>query len=140
MKAGIDPVMAICMATLNAAECYKLEDRGALAPGRRADIVLFDNLKNFGVKTVFIEGKKVAENGRYLLSYEKAPIYSVRGSMHVKAFTEDDLRLHLKSDFVKTIEIIPGGIRTACEAGRRRRLRLRTRKGCGKDRCARAAP
>lgn len=112
VKAGIDPVMAICMATLNAAECYKLEDRGALAPGRRADIVLFDNLKDFGVKTVLIEGKKVAENGRYLLSYEKAPIYSVRGSMHVKAFTEDDLRLHLKSDFVKTIEIIPGGIRT----------------------------
>lgn len=112
VKAGIDPVMAVCMATFNAAECYKLEDRGALAPGRRADIVLFDNLKDFGVKTVFIEGKKVAENGRYLLSYEKAPIYSVRGSMHVKAFTEDDLRLHLKSDFVKTIEIIPGGIRT----------------------------
>ncbi len=73
---------------------------------------MFDNLKDFGVKTVLIEGKKVAENGRYLLSYEKAPIYSVRGSMHVKAFTEDDLRLHLKSDFVKTIEIIPGGIRT----------------------------
>ncbi len=112
VKAGIDPVMAICMATLNAAECYKLEDRGAIAPGRRADIVLFDNLKDFGVKTVFIEGSKVAEAGKYLLEYEKAPIFSVRGSMHVKPFKIDDLKMHLKSDYVKTIEIIPGGIRT----------------------------
>lgn len=112
VKAGIDPVMAICMATLNAAECYKLEDRGAIAPGRRADIVLFDNLKDFGVKTVFIEGNKVAESGKYLLEYEKAPIFSVRGSMHVKPFKMDDLKMHLRSDYVKTIEIIPGGIRT----------------------------
>lgn len=112
VKAGIDPVMAICMATLNAAECYKLEDRGAVAPGKRADIVLFDNLEDFRAKTVFIEGRRVAENGKYLLSYEKAPIYSVRGSMHVKSFALDQLKMHLKSDYVKTIEIIPGGVRT----------------------------
>ena len=112
VSAGIDPVMAICMATLNAAECYKLPDRGALAPGRRADIVLFGDLKDFVTKAVFIEGKKVAESGKYLLPYEKAPIFPVRGSMHIKPFTIDSLKMHLKSDYVKTIEIIPGGIRT----------------------------
>lgn len=112
VKAGIDPVMSICMATLNAAECYKLEDRGAIAPGKRADIVLFDNLKDFRTEAVFIEGRKVAEGGRYLLDYEKAPIFSVRGSMHVKPFSIDALKMHLKSPRVKTIEIIPGGIRT----------------------------
>ncbi|HCI73301.1 MAG TPA: adenine deaminase [Lachnospiraceae bacterium] len=112
VKAGIDPVMAVCMATLNAAECYKLEDRGALAPGKRADIVLFNNLEEFKAQAVFIEGKKVAEQGVYLPHYEKAAIFSVRGSMHVKPFTRDQLKMHLKSDRVRAIEIVKDGVTT----------------------------
>ena len=112
VKAGIDPVMAVCMASLNAAECYKLEDRGAIAPGKRADIVLFNNLEEFRAQAVFIEGKKVAENGIYLPSYDKAAIFSVRGSMHVKPFTVDQLKMHLNSDRVKAIEIVKDGVTT----------------------------
>jgi len=44
VRKGIDPVAAICMATLNAAECFGMHDRGAIAPGRRADIVLLEDL------------------------------------------------------------------------------------------------
>ncbi len=112
VKAGIDPVMAVCMASLNAAECYKLEDRGAIAPSKRADIVLFNNLEEFRAQAVFIEGKKVAENGIYLPSYDKAAIFSVRGSMHVKPFTVDQLKMHLNSDRVKAIEIVKDGVTT----------------------------
>ena len=112
VKAGIDPVMSICMATLNCAECYKLEDRGALAPGKRADIVLFDNLEDFNAQAVFIEGKRVAEGGKYLPSFDKAAIFSVRGSMHVKPFTIDQLKMHLTSDRVRAIEIVKDGVTT----------------------------
>ena len=42
--AGLDPIVAITLATLNAAEHYGLRDRGAVAPGRRADLVLFSDL------------------------------------------------------------------------------------------------
>ncbi len=112
VKAGIDPVMSICMATLNCAECYKLEDRGALAPGKRSDIVLFDNLEDFNAQAVFIEGKKVAEGGKYLPSFDKAAIFSVRGSMHVKPFTIDQLKMHLTSDKVRAIEIVKDGVTT----------------------------
>jgi len=112
VKAGIDPVKAVCMATLNAAECYRLTDRGGIAPGKRADIVLFEDLKDFRVRSVYIEGRKVAENGSYLLSYEKAGITNVRGSMHVKTFSLNDLKMHLKDPEVRAIEIIPGGIVT----------------------------
>ena len=115
VKAGIDPVMSLCMATLNCAECYKLEDRGALAPGKRADIVLFDNLEDFHAQSVFIEGKKVAENGKYLLPFEKAAIFSVRGSMHVKPFTVDQLKMHLTSDHVRAIGIVKDGVSTTAE-------------------------
>ena len=112
VRAGIDPVMAVCMATLNAAECYKLEDRGGIAPGKRADIVLFNNLEDFRAQAVFIEGKKVAENGIYLPAYEKTAIYSVRGSMHVKPFTVDQLKMHLNSDHVKAIGMVKDGVTT----------------------------
>lgn len=121
VRAGIDPVMAVCMATLNAAECYKLEDRGALAPGKRADIVLFDNLVDFRAQMVFIEGKKVAENGQYLLPVEKAAITSVRGSIHVKPFTVDQLKLRLGSDRVRAIGIVKDGVTTRSEVVRVRR-------------------
>ena len=112
VEAGIDPVMAICMATLNCAECYKLEDRGALAPGLRADIVLFNNLEEFKAQMVFIEGRKIAEGGKYLPTFDKAAIFSVRGSMHVKPFAIDQLKMHLKSDRVRAIEIVKDGITT----------------------------
>lgn len=115
VRAGIDPVMAVAMATLNCAECYRLEDRGALAPGKRADIVLFDDLRDFPARMVFIEGKKVAEDGKYLLPVEKAPIFSVRGSMHVKPFTVDQLKMHLRSDRVRAIGIVKDGVTTTAE-------------------------
>ena len=112
VRAGIDPVMAVCMATLNCAECYNLTDRGALAPGKRADIVLFDNLEDFNARSVFIEGRKVAEGGSYLLPFDRAPITSVRGSMHIKPFTVDQFKMRLKSDRVRAIGIIRDGVTT----------------------------
>jgi len=39
--AGIDPVIAIQMATINPAEYFRIETVGAIAPGRRADLVVF---------------------------------------------------------------------------------------------------
>ena len=115
VRAGIDPVMAVCMATLNCAECYNLSDRGALAPGKRADIVLFDDLEDFRTRMVFIEGKKVAENGHYLLPFDRVPITSVRGSMHIKPFSVDQLKMHLTGDRVRAIGIVRDGVTTKSE-------------------------
>ncbi len=53
---GIDPIEAIQMATINAAETYGLQRYGAIAPGYRADMVLFDNLKDFNALKVFSNG------------------------------------------------------------------------------------
>ena len=115
VQAGIDPVMAVSMATLNCAECYNLSDRGALAPGKRADIVLFDDLKDFRTRMVFIEGRKVAENGYYLLPFDRVPITSVRGSMHIKPFSVDQLKMHLNSDRVRATGIVRDGVTTKSE-------------------------
>lgn len=109
---GIDAITAIRMASLNAAECFRLYDRGAIAPGLRADIVLLDNLRDFSVSKVWIGGTLAAAEGNYLLPVEKRDISSVKGSFHVKDFSKNKLKMHLKSGHVNVIDILPGGVVT----------------------------
>lgn len=112
VEEGLDAVTAIQMATLNAAECFGLKDRGALAPGYRADIVLLDDLKNFHVEKVWINGVLVAEHGTYIPKIEKYDISSVKGSVIVKDFSKEKFKMHLKKNRVNVIEILPGGVVT----------------------------
>lgn len=112
VEEGIRPFDAIRMATINAAKCYRLYDRGAIAPGKIANIVLFESLGSFNVKQVFIEGELVAENGKYLKPVDKADISSVKESFHVKDFSIQKLEMKLSSNKVNVIEIVPGGVLT----------------------------
>ena len=112
VEEGIDAVTAIRMATLNAAECFGFKDRGAIAPGYRADIVLLDDLKDFAVNKVWIEGNLVAEEGKYLPEVVKHDISTVKGSVIVKDFSKDKFKMNLSTDKVNVIEILPGGVVT----------------------------
>ena len=114
-NAGIDPVVAIQMASLNAAECYGLKDRGAIAPGLRADIVLMDDLATFNVKKVFIAGQEAAADGNYLLPVINHDISATKGRFHIKDFSKDKLRLTIHSDKAHVITMIPGGVVTRNE-------------------------
>lgn len=113
VEEGIDPITAIQMASLNAAECFRLHDRGAIAPGLRADIVLLEDLQSFKVRHVFINGKEAAKDGKYLHPIKKHSIASVTGSLHLKDFSEEKLRLHLSSGKVNIIGINPGSVVTS---------------------------
>jgi adenine deaminase len=55
---GLEPELAIRMATLSAAERFGLADRGALAPGRRADLCVVNNLKELTVLRTFLSGRE----------------------------------------------------------------------------------
>lgn len=112
VEEGLNPITAIQMASLNAAECFGLRDRGAIAPGLRADVVLVDNLRDFTVQRVFIQGEEVARDGVYLPEVQFCENTAVRGSFHVKDFSVEKLKLKLQSDRVHVIDILPGGVVT----------------------------
>lgn len=86
VEEGLDAVTALRMATLNAAECFRLYDRGAIAPGYRADIVLLDDLTQFHVDRVWVCGVLTAEQGKYLPPVEKCDISDVMSSVHIRDF------------------------------------------------------
>lgn len=116
VQKGIDPITAIQMGSLNAAHAYHLYDRGAIAPGFRADIVLVDNLENFDAQKVFIKGELVAQDGKYLKAVKKVPIKKVASSVNIKNYSKEKLTLRLsdKSEkvTVHAIELSPGSIVT----------------------------
>ena len=59
LKNGADPIVAIKTATHHAARYFLLNNKGAIASGYLADIVVVDNLEDFNVETVFKRGKLV---------------------------------------------------------------------------------
>lgn len=59
LKNGADPIVALKTATHHAARYFLLNNKGAIAPGYLADIVVIDNLEDFNVETVFKRGKLV---------------------------------------------------------------------------------
>ena len=76
IKAGVDPVKAIQMVTLNPAESLKVDNKyGSIAPGKCADIVFLSDLENCTVDSVISNGEYVVENGETIYEYKK-PKYS----------------------------------------------------------------
>lgn len=73
IKAGLEPIEAI-RATLNTAQIYRLDKRGAIAPSYFADMLVIDNLKDINVEKVFFEGELVAENNKLLVQINKPHI------------------------------------------------------------------
>ena len=87
VRAGIDLVAAVRMATLNTAEWFRLHDRGGIRPGHRADMIVFDDPQEFQVRLVVRSGQVVAEDGKLLpFDMPERPAY-LRGSMNVNWHT-----------------------------------------------------
>jgi adenine deaminase len=110
---GLDPILAIQMATLNSAEYFRLDDVGAIAPGYRADIVSFDHLGRFQIKKVFKDGKLVAQNGKMLFhSVPRVKGPKAMGSVRIKPIHSEALVLRSDQSLAKIIQLIPGQIVT----------------------------
>ncbi len=113
VEAGVSPVTALRMATLNAAEAFGLQDRGAVAPGRRADLVVTPSLEAFEAALVISGGEVVARKGR--LVGERALPHpdesAVRGSVNVD-LDALSFRIPVEGEQIRAIGVIPDQIVT----------------------------
>ncbi len=112
IEMGIDPVSAIRLATINAAEYFKLDKLGAIAPGFVADIVVLDSLEEVRASMVFKRGELVAKDGRLLDLPVKPPKVPLRSSVNIKFLTLDDFKIPAKGTKIRAIEILPRQIKT----------------------------
>lgn len=112
---GIHPITAIQMATLNAAECFGLKNKGAIAPGYDADFLFLDDLENRKIAEVFVKGVSVAKNGQCVSNYKNAvqPSDRLVNSVQMKEVVISDLHIHLyNNQKANIISIIPNSIIT----------------------------
>ena len=105
VKSGIRGEIAAVMCTLNAAECYGLKGKGAIAPGCDADFAVFSDLKDFNCRAVFVGGKKVAEDGRPLFSARGGLPRAVKNTVHVRPVSAEDFTIKLTGSRARVIGI-----------------------------------
>lgn len=112
IKAGIDPIDAIKIATLNSAQCYGLRGKGAIAPGYDADLVVIDNLDDFNILKVFKKGILVAEDNKALFQSEAYVPEYMKNSVNIKKVKEEDLEIPMPTNIANIIKVIPDSILT----------------------------
>lgn len=94
IKQGISPITAISMASLNAAQCFGLRQKGAIAPGYDADFLLLDSLEDFIISSVYKSGQLVAENGKYVGSIQgKSDSLAVQDTVRIAELTPTSFQI-----------------------------------------------
>jgi adenine deaminase len=112
IAAGLDPIRAIRLATWNAADYWRLDGIGAVAPGYQANLVVLDDLEEVKVGTVLFQGKVVACDGEVTVDLPAAPVPDVLlNSVNLAPIMLTDLRLR-PEDARQAVEVIPGQVVT----------------------------
>jgi len=118
IELGLDPVEAVRLASYNTAQYFRLYDRGAIAPGFVADMVVLDDLTTFQVESVYKDGVLVARDGKLLvdlpLSHGTSADHgsAATGTVHIGNIREADLRMAGQQGLVEVVGIEPGQITT----------------------------
>lgn len=92
---GMDPVFALRCATYNAAYRLQRSDLGQVAAGRRADIVVLDDLVSFRAEHVLTDGTLVASGGRMLVDVVEGPSDPPLDTMRLAHLDPSDMLLRL---------------------------------------------
>ena len=114
MRLGLDPITAVQLVTLNPAEYFGLKDRGAIAPGYRADLVVLDSLEKFKVNSVYKDGHLIVDNGALLHfpAGQKEASFIQSKPLNIARLTPDSFRIPHPGGKARVIELVPGQIIT----------------------------
>ena len=110
VEAGVDPIKAVQVASLNTAEYFGLKDLGAIAPGYKADLLVLPDLKTFKPDIVLKDGQVVAQDGKLAVEIPENDAIATRNSVNVRWITMDDFKIPTKGEGLKQVralEVIP---------------------------------
>lgn len=111
VEAGVNPVKAVQIASLNTAEYFGLKNLGAIAPGYKADLLILPDLKSFKPDVVIKNGQVVAQDGKLTTEMSDCDSLSMRNSVNVRWITPYDFMIptsvDLESAKVNAIEVVP---------------------------------
>ena len=110
VELGEDPVKALKMVTFNPADHYGLNN-GLIAPGKAADIVVVDDIKNFNVKEVYIAGKSVARDGKAVFSVNPLELESTF-EIDYKKPADFEISSPKGEEKVRVIDVLEGQLLT----------------------------
>lgn len=98
---GMDPYEAIKLVTINPAEHYNL-NAGSISPGKSADLVFIDNLRDFTVKRVVINGNTIFKKQKLLFRANPRPIDT---TLHVSLTKPEDFDLKAQNPAHKSATV-----------------------------------
>jgi len=111
---GLDPLIGIQMGSINAAQCFGMFTKGAIAPGYDADFLLLDSLEDFRIFETYVLGQLVARQGQYigpeLLPHQHASY--LKRTLRLPKITREQLQIPIKNGTANVIGIIPNSIVT----------------------------
>jgi len=110
-EGGLDPVTAIRMATLNTAEYFRLGDRGGIAPGRRADLIVFSDLRAPRAEQVYCGGTLVAQDGALTVDLAPPQVEPLPRSVRID-WDAVDLAIPARGERLRVIGSIPNQLVT----------------------------
>jgi len=111
VELGLDPITALQIASLNAAQYFRIKDLGAIAPGYRADMVVLEDLESLRVQSVIKDGCVVAEGGELFIGLKSAPSLK-SSSFNVQDLSLESFEIEAEPGLTRVIGIIPDQILT----------------------------
>ncbi len=109
---GLDPLAAVTLATLNPAEYFRLGDRGAIAPGLKADLTVVEDLQGFRVDKVIKNGELLVDRGRLLREGKPSGHGPPSLPFRVARLSLEAFSPPAAGKLVKVIGLIPGQLLT----------------------------
>jgi adenine deaminase len=112
VRLGLDPIRAVQLATVNPAAYFGLRNRGAVAPGYLASVIVADDLRDLRPRRVYHAGRLVAEEGRSVFPSETQPAVALTDTVRIKPLAEDAFVMPATSRHQHVIEVVPEQITT----------------------------